>query len=128
MPTLDRSGVSIHYETIDGSGPPLVLLHGSMGSSEMWRFEGYVDALRDAFRLVLVDLRGHGRSDAPHDPAAYTIDAFVADLGAVLDALELRSAAFCGFSMGASLSFAFAARHPERCDAIVSLGRLFRTG
>jgi len=121
MPTVDRAGVSIYYEVVEGSGPPLVLLHGGMGSSEMWRFEGYVDALRDAFRLVLVDLRGHGRSDAPHDPSAYRIDAFIADIGAVLDALGLRSAALCGFSIGGTMAFAFAAHHPERCDAIVSL-------
>jgi pimeloyl-ACP methyl ester carboxylesterase len=121
MPTLDRAGVSIYYEVVEGSGPPLVLLHGGVGSSEMWRFEGYVDALRDAFRLVLVDLRGHGRSDAPHDRAAYTIDAFVAGLGAVLDALGLQSASLCRFSLGGSVALAFAARHPERCDAVVTL-------
>jgi pimeloyl-ACP methyl ester carboxylesterase len=121
VPTLDRSGVSIYYEVVEGSGPPLVLLHGGMGSSEMWRFEGYVDALREAFRLVLVDLRGHGRSSAPHDPAAYTVDAFVADLEAILDALGLPSAALCGFSLGGSVALAFAARYPERCDAVVTL-------
>lgn len=118
---LDRSGVTLFYDVLEGSGPPLVLLHGAMGSSEMWHFEGYVDDLCDAFRLVLVDLRGHGRSDAPREPAAYSIEAFVGDLVAVLDTLGLRSAALCGFSLGGSIALAFAARHPERCDAAVNL-------
>ena len=49
MPTKRRSGLAIHYE-IEGSGPPLVLLHGGYPSSELWRLDGYVDGLRDDHR------------------------------------------------------------------------------
>jgi pimeloyl-ACP methyl ester carboxylesterase len=68
MPTTKRSGLAIHYE-VEGHGLPLVLLHGGFTSSELWRLRGWVESLREERRLILVDLRGHGQSDKPHDLA-----------------------------------------------------------
>ena len=87
MPYASNEGVRIHYE-VEGSGPPLFLHVGFLGTLEDWRREDtrYVEALRDAYRLVLLDPRGQGRSDAPHDPSAYTLDQRVGDVLAVLDA------------------------------------------
>ncbi|WP_060905184.1 alpha/beta fold hydrolase [Streptomyces scabiei] len=68
-----------------GSGPPLVLLHGFFGDRTTWRSAGYVDALADSHRLVLIDARGHGGSDAPHDVDSFRIDRQVEDVTAVLD-------------------------------------------
>jgi len=70
MPYATHGDLRIHYET-DGSGPPLVLQHGYTLSLKRWYALGYVDALRARYRLILVDARGHGESDKPHDPAAY---------------------------------------------------------
>jgi pimeloyl-ACP methyl ester carboxylesterase len=58
-----------------------VLLHGMMGTSETWLIAGYLDALAGDFRLITLDLRGLGRSSASHDPAAYALAEFVADVG-----------------------------------------------
>jgi pimeloyl-ACP methyl ester carboxylesterase len=70
MAFATNSGVRIHYE-IEGSGQPLVLHHGSFASGADWGDLGYVDALKREHLLILMDARGHGASDKPHDPAAY---------------------------------------------------------
>ena len=121
MPTTRRSGVAIHYE-VEGSGPPLVLLHGAFASSETWRTAGYVAGLRDAYRLVLFDARGHGQSDTPHEPAAYRCSLLAADVLAVLDEIGLASAALCGWSLGASVALRIAACYPHRVDAVAAIG------
>ena len=69
MPTIDRDGVEIHYE-VHGSGPALLLTHGYSSTSAMWK--GQVGALSKHHKLVLWDMRGHGQSDYPGDPAAYS--------------------------------------------------------
>lgn len=121
MPITHRSGVAIWYET-EGAGPPLVLLHGMMGRSEIWRMEGYVDGLQGDHRLVLVDARGHGRSERPTDPADYGLHAHVADVVAVMDELGIARAALCGWSMGGATALRMAACAPERVDAAAALG------
>ena len=84
MPYAMNDGVRIYYER-EGSGPPLVLQHGFTRSLEGWRDSGYVDALKDTYDLILVDARGHGRSDKPHDSADYVLDKRVGDILAVMD-------------------------------------------
>jgi pimeloyl-ACP methyl ester carboxylesterase len=121
MPTIRRSGLAIHYE-LEGSGPPLVLLHGGFTSSELWRLDGYVEGLRDDHRCILIDLRGHGQSDKPHEPDAYRSSLMASDVIAVLDELGLASAALCGFSLGANTALRVAACHPERVAAIAAIG------
>lgn len=66
MPRVDNEGVSIHYR-VEGDGPPVVLGHGITDSSDFWYECGYVEALKPKYRLVLIDFRGHGKSDKPHD-------------------------------------------------------------
>jgi pimeloyl-ACP methyl ester carboxylesterase len=81
-----RAGSGIEYE-VTGEGPPLVLLHGIFGDPSTWHAAGHVGALADQFRLVLIDLVGHGGSDAPPDPARYRMDEHARDVVAVLDSL-----------------------------------------
>jgi pimeloyl-ACP methyl ester carboxylesterase len=121
MPTTERSGLAIHYE-VEGRGLPLVLLHGGYTSSELWRLRGWVESLREERRLILVDLRGHGLSDKPHDPAAYRFSVLAADVLAVLDDLGIASAAVCGFSLGAEAALRLAATDPDRVDAVAAIG------
>ena len=93
MPYADNGNVRIHYQ-VEGEGPALVLQHGFTESAVDWYEAGYVDALRSDYRLILIDARGHGASDKPHDPDAYELNRRVADIVAVLDALAIERAAF----------------------------------
>src|SRR3990170_5295615 len=86
-----RGNVRIWYE-LEGTGPPVLLLHGGAARGDAWRFTGYVDALRDDFTLVLVDARGNGRSERPLDYRGYWASAHAADTIAVVDELELKRA------------------------------------
>jgi pimeloyl-ACP methyl ester carboxylesterase len=122
MPYATNGGVRIHYE-MEGTGPALVLHHWTFSSLDAWRDLGYVDALAPDFRLMLVDSRGHGKSDAPHEEAAYRPEPRVADVVAVLDAVGVDRAAFLGFSMGGWIGFACAKVAPERFTAFILGGQ-----
>src|SRR3954449_2840712 len=116
MPTIDRDGVSIYYE-VHGSGPPLLLTHGYSSTSAMW--QGQVAALSRHHKLVLWDMRGHGRSDYPADPVAYSEALTVADMAALLDEVGASTAIVGGLSLGGYMSLAFARAHPERTRALL---------
>ena len=88
MPYVSNQNIRIHY-TVDGQGPPLVLQHGSAGSGKDWYQFGYADALKHDYQLILIDIRGRGASDKPHDSAAYTLSHHVADIVAVLNDLKV---------------------------------------
>lgn len=118
MPYTDNEGTRIHYEVV-GNGPPLVLQHGMFWDLEGWERWGYAESLKQHFQLVLVDARGHGRSGKPHDPASYTLSNHVSDLVAVLDALEIPTAQYWGFSMGGWIGFGMAIMARERIGAAV---------
>lgn len=116
-------GTRIRYRIVgDENLPTALLVHGSALSSAIWRAFGYVDALRDRFRLVMPDLRGHGRSDAPHDEDAYAMDAIVGDLIAVLDAAAVERAHCVGYSFGARAVLSLAISAPERIASLALLG------
>jgi len=116
MPKIDRDGVAIYYE-VHGSGPPLLLTHGFSSTSTMW--QGQIDALARDHRLVLWDMRGHGRSDYPDDPKAYNETLTVGDMAAILDAIGADRAIIGGLSLGGYMSLAFYRAHPERVRALL---------
>ncbi len=116
MPKLSRDGVDIHYE-VHGSGPPVLLTHGYSSTGEMW--QGQIEALSSHHQLILWDMRGHGRSDYPEDPAAYSEAATVADMAALLDKVGAASAIVGGLSLGGYMSLAFYRAHPERVRALL---------
>jgi alpha/beta hydrolase fold len=95
--TNSDDGVRIAYECI-GEGAPLLLFHGSLTSSALWRALRYVDALRAEHQLILVDARGHGHSDKPTTMESYAMERFVGDVIAVLDDCELPKTAYLGYS------------------------------
>ncbi len=107
MPKINRDGVEIYYE-VHGSGPPLLLTHGYSSTSEMWN--GQIAALSKHHKLVLWDMRGHGRSDYPDDASAYSEALTVADMAALLDEAGADSAIVGGLSLGGYMSLAFYAR------------------
>lgn len=114
-------GVKIFYTTI-GEGEPLVLVHGVAHTWQSWQDLGYVDALKDRYRLILLDCRGHGESDTPPDPDAYAMPRHVTDILAVLEALAIERCHYWGYSLGATAGFAFAAQHPERLNSLIAYG------
>jgi pimeloyl-ACP methyl ester carboxylesterase len=116
MPMLDRDGVKIHYE-VHGSGPTLLLTHGYSSTSTMWN--GQIDALSKHHKLVLWDMRGHGQSDYPEDPAAYSEALTISDMAALLDEVGATSAIVGGLSLGGYMSLAFYRSHPERVRALL---------
>jgi len=116
MPKIDRDGVKIHYE-VHGDGPVLILTHGYSSTSQMWK--GQVEALSRHHKLVLWDMRGHGQSDYPAEPAAYSEAATVGDIAALLDAVGARRAIVGGLSLGGYMSLAFYRAHPERVAALL---------
>ena len=118
MPYVSNEGVSIHYH-VEGEGPSLVLQHGTSQSVEDWYSYGYVEGLREDNRLVLIDHRGHGRSDKPHDLGAYTLQVRVGDIVAVLDDLNILRAHYFGYSMGGWLGFVLAKYAPRRLESLI---------
>jgi pimeloyl-ACP methyl ester carboxylesterase len=118
MPFADNQGVRIHYE-VEGDGPPLVLQHGFSDSLHTWYELGYVDGLKSDYRLILVDARGHGASDKPHQPEAYKPESNAADVVAVLTGLGISRADFFGYSMGGWIAFAMAQNAPEHVRALI---------
>jgi pimeloyl-ACP methyl ester carboxylesterase len=121
MAHVDNSGVRIHYE-LEGNGPPLVLHPGFSMCSEDWRDFGQVEVLKRDHQLILVDSRGVGASDKPHDPAAYEIPLIVSDFTAVLDDLGLRQASYYGHSYGGWLGWGLAKHAPERFNSLILSG------
>jgi pimeloyl-ACP methyl ester carboxylesterase len=126
MPFVDNGGIRIHYE-VDGqnSAPSLLLQHGFADSIESWRQHGYVDALKEDYYLILVDARGHGLSDKPHDEESYQFVHMVADLVAVLDALKIDKCHYWGYSMGADAGFYTPIYTPGRFCSLILGGWAF---
>lgn len=118
MPYAINQGVRVHYR-VEGDGPPLLLQHGFTWNLESWSRHGYVEALRSQYRVILVDSRGHGASDKPHDSAAYALSLRVGDVVAVLDALDVPTAHFWGYSMGGWIGFGLAKYAPERIRGLI---------
>jgi 2-succinyl-6-hydroxy-2,4-cyclohexadiene-1-carboxylate synthase len=106
----------MHVE-VDGSGSPLLLLHGFTGSGRSW--DHVRPALAEQARLVIVDLMGHGESPSPDDVERYTFERCVHDLLAVLDELAIERADVLGYSMGGRVALHLAVQAPERLGMLV---------
>jgi 3-oxoadipate enol-lactonase len=100
-----------------GDGPPVVLLHGLACGKRMWFHQTM--ALRNRFRVIAYDQRGHGLTDAPAVAADYSAGHLARDLVGVLDALKIARAAIVGFSLGGGPALALAASKPERVSRLV---------
>lgn len=108
------SSALLHFEE-RGAGPPLLLIHGVMITGEM--FEPVLAQFATRHRVILPDLRGHGRSRAL--PPPYSVAQLAADLAQLLDQLGVSSTAVLGYSQGGAVAQQFALDHPERCERLV---------
>ncbi|MEY2848814.1 MAG: hypothetical protein RI885_1479 [Actinomycetota bacterium] len=106
---LSADGVNIAtYEFGDDHDAPVVLaVHGFASSAYAnWTATGWTRELQRAgYRIIAMDQRGHGASDKPHDPAAYTMDALTGDVQTVIDTYLLDEVAFVGYSLGARVGW-----------------------
>lgn len=118
MPFVNNDGIKIYYE-VEGTGPDLMMGHGFGASIEDWRELGYVEQLRYDYRLILIDSRGHGRSDKPHDSDSYSIQLRVNDYLAVLDDLNVSKAHYWGFSMAGHIGYCSAIYAAERFRSVI---------
>jgi pimeloyl-ACP methyl ester carboxylesterase len=125
--TFDSGGVKIRYVDV-GRGEPVVLIHGFSSSVEaIWGQTKVLDALAKDFRVIAFDVRGHGKSDKPHDPASYGLNV-VEDVTRLLDHLGIAKAHIVGYSMGGAITGKFITLHPDRVLSAVFGGSAPRLG
>lgn len=116
MPTIDCNGTRLHYQVDGVEGAPWLVLSNSLGTTlEMWRPQ--MEELAKRFRVLRYDTRGHGESGAPAGP--YSVAQLGNDVIALLDALKIERAHFCGLSMGGMTGMWLGVHAPRRIDRLV---------
>ncbi len=118
MPYASNQGVNIYYE-VYGQGQPLMLVHGGTSDMSLWTGFGYVDMLKEQYMVILMDLRGHGKSDKLYEPNQYEYRLMTSDVIAVLDDLAIDKAHYWGWSMGGYIAFALAKHYPQRVHSLI---------
>ncbi|MDQ7728252.1 alpha/beta fold hydrolase [Halomonas sp. SpR8] len=104
-----------------GSGPPVVLIHGVGLDATMWQSQ--IDVLAEQYEIIVYDMLGHGDSALPNENDG--LDAYADQLALLLDHLAIKRVAVVGFSMGGLVARAFALSHPDRIAAMVVLSSVF---
>jgi hypothetical protein len=121
---VEAGGVRYYYE-IHGSGEPLLLLHGGLGSAGM--FAPILPILAEKRQVIGVDLHGHGRTELGNRPIE--LDAMGRDMATILDALGVKQVDVLGYSMGGGVGFQLALQHPEKVRRLVlASGLMARDG
>jgi 2-succinyl-6-hydroxy-2,4-cyclohexadiene-1-carboxylate synthase len=113
---IELNGVSYSYKSY-GNGFPLVLLHGFTGNGATW--EPFLEDWKEHSRLIMVDIIGHGETEAPEQFSRYQMELVVADLDSLLDQLHIDQADFLGYSMGGRLALAYVAKYPEKVRKLI---------
>ena len=113
MPYLTNDGIKIYYET-EGEGPPVVMVHGFASNIQQnWKQTNWVNTLKENYQLILSDVRGHGKSDKPHEESYYGYQKMTSDIIKLMEYLSIGKANFFGYSMGAYMTFHLLLRKPE---------------
>lgn len=113
MSYFDHNGCQLHYEEY-GHGAPVVLVHGLGSSTRDWEYQ--IPDLAAHYRVIALDVRGHGRSDKPRQ--RYQISDFAGDVLALLDHLKLPQVHLVGISMGGMIGFQLGVDSPERLKSL----------
>ncbi len=125
MEEFNSEGVGIAYLDFEplttDRAEPIVLVHGFASTHAVnWLFTQWVKTLtEDGRRVVVFDLRGHGRSGKLYDPEAYSFEAMAGDIGRLLDHLDIERADIMGYSLGGRIATHFALSEPERVRSLV---------
>ena len=117
MSWLRRDGVALFYEEAGVGEPPMLLVHGI--ACDHTHLTPQLEHFSDGHRVVAVDLRGHGQSDAPHQE--YTIEGFADDLAWVCARLGLENPVVVGHSLGGRICLGLAASYPDLPVAVVAM-------
>jgi pimeloyl-ACP methyl ester carboxylesterase len=117
MTVVRSGGVALVADSIGAGDPPLVLVHGYVGSRDDWT--KVAPELARHRRVITFDHRGHGESTNVGDPSAYTFDMLVGDLEAVIDAIGPAPVHLLGHSMGGVIAQRYALRHPEALKSLI---------
>ena len=113
---VKANGIDINYQIDGPDGAPWIVLSNSLATSTaMW--DEQAAGLKDSFRVLRYDQRGHGGSEVP--AGRYAFDTLLADALALMDALSIKKAHFAGLSMGGATALGLAERHPDRFDRII---------
>src|SRR3982074_3788329 len=115
------NGIKLYYE-IHGKGYPLVLLHGGLGSTQM--FEPNIALLAKGRQVIAVDLQGHGRTADIDRP--FSLEAMSEDIAALLQYLKIPKADVMGYSLGGGVALQIAVRHPELVNKLVLVSAAIR--
>lgn len=110
------NGLNYHVEE-RGTGVSVIMLHGFTGSTETWR--PFIDKLEQAFRVIVVDLPGHGQTDAPPEAMRYRMELVADDLADLLSRLDAAPAHWLGYSMGGRLALYMACRLPNYVRSLI---------
>lgn len=113
---IKLGGVMYDVEEV-GAGEPLLLLHGFTGSKETWR--SFLSSWSKHFRVIAVDLLGHGKTEHPVDEARYNIEVVAHDLLILVDSIHAEQVHILGYSMGGRLAVTFASLYPKRVRSLV---------
>ncbi len=106
--------INLHF-TVEGSGKPLVFIHGLSDSLLYW--ELLASNLKNEYQIIRMDLRGHGESELGNDEI--TIDLYVNDIVNILDNLDVNDINLIGFSLGGIIALDFALKYPDRVSSLV---------
>jgi len=118
MPYANNGNIKLHYQ-VEGSGPPLILAHGFMMDTTCWYDFGYVEQFKSRHTLLILDARGHGKSDKPLEADSYNDKTMAYDVLSVMDKEGIFSSHFMGFSMGGRTGLELAIISPERFLSLI---------
>ncbi|MFZ0547824.1 MAG: alpha/beta hydrolase [Candidatus Promineifilaceae bacterium] len=114
MPVERVNGIDLYYE-MEGDGEAVVFIHGLGSSSRDW--EQQMDFFAEQFRVVALDLRGHGRSEKP--PGPYSMKMFAGDTAELIKTLDLGAVHVVGISLGGMVAFQLALDSPDSVKSLV---------
>jgi surfactin synthase thioesterase subunit len=115
-------GINIFY-SIYGSGIPIILLHGFPNDQNMWNDLGWTRYLEKKWKVILIDIRGCGKSDKPENEKYYSIENHINDIKCILNNENLENPVIWGWSLGASIAFQYSSKN--RCRSIIGCGSYF---
>ncbi|HSJ39076.1 MAG TPA: 2-succinyl-6-hydroxy-2,4-cyclohexadiene-1-carboxylate synthase [Planococcus sp. (in: firmicutes)] len=114
---VEIEGINYHIEILnEDRDKALVFLHGFTGSSTTWHRISHHFA---DYKIILLDLLGHGLSESPENPERYKMELQIRDLEGLFDRMDLRNFALAGYSMGGRVALAYACTYPEKLSALM---------
>jgi proline-specific peptidase len=114
VPKIKLNGIETYYE-VHGKGKPLVLVHGAVGTHEIWKPQ--VEHFSKKYKVITYDLRGHGKTEK--GDGEYSIGLFADDLNELLEKLNIEKTIICGLSLGGMIAQAYAVKHPDKVKSLV---------